>query len=158
MPTSLHLREVVPGDIALFYEHHLELRPLPRDATDADREASRARFMERWEQLLSAEGAFVQTIMWGGDPVGYVARFTQKDRPAISYWLGRDYWGKGIATQAVRNFLGLVDERPLFARVAYDNLASIQVLRKTGFEIVGHDRFFSDLHGEEIDEIVLALT
>ena len=158
MPTSLQLREVLPGDIALFYEHHLELRPLPLDADDADREASRARFMERWDQLLSEEGAFVQTITWDGVPVGYVARFTQKDRPAISYWLGRDYWGKGIATQAVRNFLGRVDERPLFARVAYDNLASIQVLRKTGFEIVGHDRCYSDLHGEEIDEIVLALS
>jgi hypothetical protein len=54
-------------------------------------------------------------------------------RPAGSQLLiGKEYWGKGVATKALLNFLGDVQARPLYARVAKDNTASIRVLRKCG--------------------------
>lgn len=156
MATSVQLRQVLAGDIALFFEHHLELRPLPAGASVADLESRKATFVGRWDQMLSDERVLARTIVWKGAVAGYVAHLMQRDKPAISCWLGRDYWGKGVATQAVRDFLDLIEERPVYARVSYDNLAAMQVLRKTGFEIVGHDSFFSESHGYEIDEIILA--
>jgi len=156
--TSVQLRPVVKSDIALFFEHHLELRPLPAGASIADLDSRKATFVDRWEQMRSDERVLARTIVWKGAVTGYVVHLIQRDKPSISCWLGRDYWGKGVATQAVRDFLDLIEKRPVYARVAYDNLAAMQVFRKTGFEIVGYDSFFSEAHGYEIDEIILALS
>lgn len=65
------------------------------------------------------------------------------------------HWGKGIATRALAAFLDLETRRPLEARVAQDNRASLRVLEKNGFSVVGTDRFFANARGEEIDEYVL---
>ena len=76
----------------------------------------------------------------------------------ITYWLGRDYWGKGIATQALALFLGEVDTRPIHARVAKDNIGSKRVLEKCGFEVVGESRWFANARNKEIDELILKLS
>ena len=34
------------------------------------------------------------------------------------YWLGKEYWGKGIATQALAEYINVVKIRPLMAHVA----------------------------------------
>ena len=130
---------------------------MPAGATPTERAARKATFLERWDRMLADETVVTRTIVWKGAVAGYVAYSMQREKPSISSWLGRKYWGKGIATQAVRDFLALVEERPIYARVAYDNLAALNVLRHTGFEIVGHDSFFSEAHGYEVDEIILAL-
>jgi len=59
----------------------------------------------------------------------------------IGYWLGRDYWGKGYATEAVRLVLSFVAHNkwtkyPMFAMVSPDNAASRRVLEKCGFALV----------------------
>lgn len=158
MAKAVQLRPVQAGDIALFFEHHLQVRPMPASASPAEREARKATFVERWEQMLADEKVLARTIVCEGAVAGYVAHIIQREKPSIASWLGREHWGKGIATQAVRDFLALVEVRPVYARVAYDNLAALTVLRKIGFEIVGHDSFFSEVHGYEIDEIILALS
>jgi RimJ/RimL family protein N-acetyltransferase len=75
----------------------------------------------------------------------------------VSYWLGRPFWGRGIASRALALFLELVQERPLFARAAKDNIASVRVLQKSGFIIKGEDRGFAHARGEEIAELLLRL-
>jgi RimJ/RimL family protein N-acetyltransferase len=51
----------------------------------------------------------------------------------VGYWLGRSYWGRGIATRALALFLPLVPARPLYAHVASHNTGSMRVLVKCGF-------------------------
>src|SRR5262249_44237054 len=75
----------------------------------------------------------------------------------VSYWIGRAFWGKGIATKALAALLGSVKTRPLYARAARDNIASIRVLEKCGFMNAGYDRGFANARGEEIDEVVFEL-
>ena len=78
-------------------------------------------------------------------------------RSQVCYWLGREFWGKGIASRALRVFLREVQVRPLYARVAKDNVASLRVLQKCGFEIRGEARGFAHARGEEVEELVLEL-
>ena len=59
----------------------------------------------------------------------------------IGYWLGREFWGRGIASAAVLLLLRFESTRPLIARVAKHNLGSIRVLEKAGFTRVGEDVF-----------------
>jgi len=88
---------------------------------------------------------------------GHVLRFDEAGYPEVSYWLGKDYWGQGIATRALAAFLGQVQARPLYARAAKDNHASIRVLEKCGFTIVGEDKGFSNARGADVEEYILML-
>jgi RimJ/RimL family protein N-acetyltransferase len=157
MAGSIQLRNVHLNDIAAFYAHHLQLHPLCKTASEEEIAAENIRFAERWERMILDSAVLVQAILWQGSVAGYIAHFAQLGRPALSYWVSKDYWGQGIATQAVEAFLPLVQPRPLYARVAWDNHASLRVLEKVGFAIVGKGRFFSERHGAEVDEMILEL-
>ncbi len=74
----------------------------------------------------------------------------------LGYWLGREYWGRGIASAAVAQFLTYEKTRPLHARVAKHNLGSIRVLEKSGFIVSAEDKFTSN-EGESIEEFVMIL-
>ena len=75
--------------------------------------------------------------------------------PEVTYWLGKSYWGQGIATQALTAFLDMVQVRPIFARVAKDNPASRRVLEKCGFTVCGEGRGYANARGTEIEELIL---
>lgn len=75
----------------------------------------------------------------------------------MTYWLSRGHWGKGLATKALSAFLQEQRRRPLYAHAAKDNVGSIRVLEKCGFQIEGEDRGFANARGEEIAEVVLRL-
>ena len=59
---------------------------------------------------------------------------------------------------ALSAFVGGLAERPLYARAAADNIASIRVLEKCGFVLIGRDRGFANARGAEIEEVVLELS
>ncbi len=64
--------------------------------------------------------------------------------------------GKRYTTKALSSFVVELEERPIFARVAKDSIASIRVLEKCGiFLISGYDKGFADAHGEKIEEVVM---
>jgi RimJ/RimL family protein N-acetyltransferase len=75
----------------------------------------------------------------------------------VTYWIGRSYWGKGIATDALNAFLAVDRSRPLHARVASDNVASRRVLEKCGFRVIAAERNLAQARSAEIEELVLRL-
>jgi RimJ/RimL family protein N-acetyltransferase len=78
-------------------------------------------------------------------------------RHATPYWIGRSYWGRGIATAALSAFLAVERSRPLNAHVASDNVASRRVLEKCGFRVVATERSVAGARSAEIEELVLRL-
>lgn len=78
-----------------------------------------------------------------GELVGCVSLMHIAEREAeIGYWVGVRYWGRGIATQAVRGIvdygLGVMGLRRIHARVLSRNAASGKVLLKLGFTHLGN--------------------
>jgi RimJ/RimL family protein N-acetyltransferase len=58
----------------------------------------------------------------------------------LGYWIGRDWWGQGLATEAVHAVLAIarmLGHTRLYARHAIDNPASGRVLCKAGFRSTG---------------------
>jgi RimJ/RimL family protein N-acetyltransferase len=117
------------------------------------------------EVFLSAvaEQPCVFAIEVGGEPVGgaglqWLADVNRRTAE-VGYWLGRAYWGRGIATRAVRALVGAARSQPdllrLEARVFASNAASLRVLQKAGFDQEARlrARVFKD--GVVEDEIVL---
>ncbi len=124
-------------------------------ADPADREA----FAAKWARILADDTVTIRTIVLDGRVAGNVMlwRDPALDAPEVSYWLGKEFWGRGLATAALTAFLRLTETRPLYGRAAKDNLGSIRVLEKCGFTLHGEERGYANGRGEEIAEVVYRL-
>jgi RimJ/RimL family protein N-acetyltransferase len=96
-------------------------------------------------------------VVFDGEVVGHVGRFTRFGEPEVTFWIDREHWGKGLATAALESLLRQERVRPLFARAAVDNLGSLRVLAKCGFVAVGEDVGFAEGRGEDVEEFILRL-
>jgi RimJ/RimL family protein N-acetyltransferase len=155
-PGDVHLRNATEADLPIFYEQQLDPDARYMAAFTAKDPADRAAFFAHWARLLGDPAILNKTIIVNGQVAGYVASFTRLGEPEVSYWLGREYWGRGIATRALSELLRHVLARPVYARVAKDNLASRRVLEKCGFLISGEDSGFANARGQEIEEFIFA--
>ena len=90
-------------------------------------------FMTHWGSILRDASVSVRTIELDGDVAGNVVLFGFEGRREVGYWIGREFWGRGVATRALSAFMQEVEERPIYAGVAETNVASIRVLEKCGF-------------------------
>jgi len=151
------LRDVTEDDLPTFFDHQRDPGANHMAAFTARDPSDRDAFAAHWIKILGDESIMVKTILFDGRVAGHVLSFEQFGEREVSYWIGKKYWGKGIATVALSEFLGNVKTRPLHARAAKDNAASIRVLEKCGFVISGEDRGFSNARGKEVEELVLKL-
>jgi RimJ/RimL family protein N-acetyltransferase len=154
---DVRLRAVLTSDLPVFFEQQLDPDANWMAAFTAENPADRAAFMIHWSGVLADNTITVRTILFDGEVAGHVLQFDRMGYPEVGYWLGKAFWGKGVATRALSQFLKHIRARPLYARAAKDNVASLRVLAKCGFAICGEDSAFSDARGVDVDEFVLRL-
>jgi RimJ/RimL family protein N-acetyltransferase len=134
------LRDVREGDLQIFFEHQREPEAC-RMAAFQPRE--REAFMLHWRtKVIGNPAGRKRTIVVddgaGGNCVaGNIVSWDADGRRLVGYWIGSEYWGRGIATAALSEFLQEETTRPLCAYVAVQNYGSIRVLQKCGFEQLG---------------------
>lgn len=114
-------------------------------------------FYPLFARVLTDENVTARAILADELPVGSVSCFVRDGRKYVGYWLDRGHWGRGIATRALRLLLDEVSARPLHARVARSNGASIRVLEKCGFVVVGYDMHPGDERFPACEEAQLVL-
>jgi len=154
---DVQLRDVIEEDLPVFFVQQLDSAAINMAAFTAKDPTDRDAFTAHWVKIVGDKTIKKKTILFNGYIAGHISNFEQFGAPAVSYWIGKEYWGNGIATNALSQFLSQFDERPLYARAAKDNIASIRVLQKCGFKISGEDKGFSDTRGEEVEEFILML-
>jgi RimJ/RimL family protein N-acetyltransferase len=148
------LRDVTAADLPIFFEQQLD-----PDATriaafpSRDREA----FTAHWAKIMADDSIITKTVLFDGQVAGNMVSFVIGSEREVGYWLGKEFWGKGIATQALAEFLDTIETRPLYAHVAKHNIASRRVLEKCGFRMIGEDRTFSNMDGKKIEGFILKL-
>lgn len=154
---------------------HIELRDLDDDDLDAifemmrDRVAvemaaftaadpdDRAVFDEWIARERAAPDVALYVVTENGGFAGTAALFSADGDREVTYWIARHAWGRGVASEALRILVSREPERPLFARVAAENAASLAVLTKAGFTEVSRDIEFAPGVGREVEEIVMVL-
>ncbi len=95
-------------------------------------------FVTHWRlKVLRDTSSGKQTVVVDGRVAGNVVSWSQEGKRLVGYWIGRDHWGRGVATAALSAYLKEETHRPLHAYVAAHNLGSIKVLEKCGFRRVG---------------------
>ena len=150
---TLRLRDVIEADLPIFYAQQLDPEACAMAAFPS---RERADFMAHWQQIMADSDIILQTILLDGQIAGNIVCFPQDGKREVGYWLGRDYWGRGLATRALALFLDQIETRPLFAHVAKHNIASRRVLEKCGFRINAEDRFLG-APDQIIEEFILML-
>lgn len=125
------LREVRESDIEFFYEYQADPEAAAIAAfTPRDREAAYA----RWREIMANDAIVARALVVGDVVAGHLVSWVEEDgHREVGYWIGREFWGRGIATAALRDFLEMVPYRPLEAWVAPHNSGSMRVLEKNGF-------------------------
>lgn len=153
MSLSIFLRPVTASDLPILYEFQLNPEATAMAAFPSrDREA----FMAHSARIMADESVVYRVILADGQVAGSLVSWEMEGSREVGYWLGREFWGKGIATEALSQFLGVVKTRPLVAHVAKHNVGSRRVLEKCGFTVIGEDKYVNK-NGEEIEEFVLKL-
>ena len=153
---EVSLRDVTAEDLLVFFQQQLDETAHWMAAFGPPLTDDPEPFLARWERILSDDTRVARTILWNGEVAGNVTSFQLMGDPAVGYCLGREYWGRGIATRGLAAFLEIVTVRPLYARAAQDNIGSLRVLAKCGFVICGEDKGFAGA-GVETEEYVLRL-
>lgn len=159
LTSDVLLRDVTESDLPIFFDQQLDSDANHMAAFTAKNPADRDAFTAHWTRILGDEMITIKTILFDGHVAGYALSYEDEElgKPEVAYWIGKNYWGKGIATKALSAFLGHIKVRPLYARAAKDNIASLRVLEKCGFTICGEDKGFSNARGEEVEEFILRL-
>jgi RimJ/RimL family protein N-acetyltransferase len=137
--SSVLLRPVTEQDLTEFFSQQLDSAHLARLRTGA-----------------SASDGRIRTIVAYDQVVGYVAHFRREGQSEVSYWIGEPYRDMGFATRALEQFLREIAVRPLYARIAKNNVRSLRVAQRCGFTVIAEDQF-TDPRGQEVEEFVLAL-
>src|SRR5438045_1302015 len=110
MTGQVHLREVDETDLPELFEHQRD--PVANQmAAFPPRE--REAFMVHWRNILADHKVLKRAILLGGEVAGNIVCFEQAGRLLIGYWLGRRFWGQGIASQALSKFISSISVRPL---------------------------------------------
>lgn len=128
------LRDVRANDLDAFFEHQREPEATAMAIFPArDREA----FDAHWRRILADDTLIKKTIVHGDQVAGNVLSWQQDGQQLVGYWVGRAFWGRGLATRALQELVTELTTRPLHAWVATSNVGSIRVLEKCGFVQVG---------------------
>lgn len=158
MNKNIKLRRTTLNDLPLLFKFQLDDEAnylaafTPKDFTD------KAAYLSKYSRLLNDTNVNNQTICINDMIVGSIARFEMNGDNEITYWIDREYWGKGIATAALKIFLLIEKNRPLLGRVAFDNIGSQRVLEKCGFTKVGSDKGFANARQVEVEEFIYKLS
>lgn len=153
---QVRIRPVEADDLDAFFEFESD-EGARHMAAFVGPAPERAAYLERWQRIMQDEKNIVRTIVVDGKVAGNVLKFIMFGENTVAYWIGREYWGRGIATQALRLLLAEQAERPLYARAAKDNAGSRRVLEKCGFAVIAEETNFAELRGGPTDEVVMKL-
>lgn len=151
------LREPTDDDIPIFFEHQrdpIACHMVPFMSRDPNDEPA---FTAHWTTILTNDTVTKRTVLCGDQIVGYIVSFIRDEKLEVGYWIGGRFWGKGIATTALRSFLAEMTTRPLYAQVVNDNIASIKVLKKCGFTPCGSETSFAQTRGEVVEETIFII-
>lgn len=155
---DIKLRPTEIADLDTLFQYQLDKEGgylaafMPKDPTD------KTAYINKYTKLLSDPTVNNQTILLDDKIVGSIAKFIIESDTEITYWIDRKFWGQGIATKALTEFLAIETVRPIFGRVAFDNFGSQKVLEKCGFDKVGSDKGFANARQMEIEEFIYKLS
>jgi len=154
---GVSLRALRADDLPTLFEIQLDDTAQHLAAFTGKTARDRDAYLQKFRKILANNAIVTKVVEIGGEVVGSVAAFPVEGDTEVTYWIRKDWWGRGVATAAVAALLDEVTVRPLYGRVAEDNLGSVRVLERNGFVLVGSEESFADARQETITELIFKL-
>jgi RimJ/RimL family protein N-acetyltransferase len=151
------LRPVEDGDLDALFEQSRDPEGVWMAAFTPEDPEDRNAFDAHMARVRSSPDITMRSVICDGHLAGSIASFPAQGQTEVTYWIDRAAWGQGIATAALALLLDLVTARPVYARAASDNAASLRVLQKCGFKPIGTETSFAAGRNEDIEETILRL-
>jgi RimJ/RimL family protein N-acetyltransferase len=150
---GVRLRTVEDGDLDVFFDHQADPQAVEMAAFPA---RDREQFTAHWARLRADDALVTRTILAAGTVAGNIGSWPDDGQQLLGYWVGREWWGRGVATAALALFVDELAVRPLHAHVAAHNVGSIRVLEKCGFRR-GRAAEAVALASDGVEELVFVL-
>src|SRR5687768_11856632 len=96
---GLTLREVRDEDLPLLFEQWADPVAVHMAAFTAPDHMDRDAFERRWSRLRADETVLARVIVVDDEVAGTIGSWGEPGEREVTYWIGRSYWGKGIATE-----------------------------------------------------------
>jgi RimJ/RimL family protein N-acetyltransferase len=100
---DVELRDVAESDVLIFFEQQRDPAANQIAAFTAKNPADKVAFAAKWAKIHGDDAITKKTVLFeakvAGNVVAFVAPWSGKLE--VSCWLGREFWGKGIATTAL---------------------------------------------------------
>lgn len=151
------LHPVEAADLDAIFEQMRDPESVRMAAFTAEDPSDRGAFDAHIAKIMSMDDVTFQAILCDSQLVGTIGRFLSEGVTEVTYWIDRSRWGQGIATRALDLLLAEIPVRPIRARVASDNVASLKVLQKAGFRPIGTEVSFASGRAADIEETILEL-
>ncbi len=146
---AFELRDTREADLPILFDNQADpvasaMAAFPSRDWDA--------FVAHQKKIDADPEVLQRTVVVDGVVAGSVGSWQADADRDIGYWIGRDFWGRGVGTAALRAFLEIETRRPLTAIVAVHNIGSRRVLEKCGFLVVREQQA-----DDGVDELVAVL-
>ena len=155
---NITLIKTEKDDLNAFFQFQLDKEANYLAAFTSKDPNDKTAYIEKYTKTLTDPTINMRTIKANDEIVGSVAKFVMENDIEITYWIDRKFWGQGIATTALKDFLKIEQIRPIYGRVAFDNYGSQKVLEKCGFVRTGKDKGFANARQAEIEEYIYKLS
>lgn len=152
---AVGLRLVEDSDLDAIFDQMRDPEGVWMAAFTPDDPSDRTAFDAHMAMIRSSPCIWLRAVTCDGRLVGTIATYVTEGDTEVTYWVDRAWWGRGIASRALALLLDKVTTRPVHARAASDNVASLRVLRKSGFEVIGTEVSFAPARGGTIEETIL---
>lgn len=155
--SEIQLRKSVIADLDILFTFQVDPEANYQAAFTSKDPTDKAAYLDKYQKHFQDPAINNQTILVDGVIAGSIARFVLYGDNEITYWIDKKYWGTGVGTRALTQFLTIETTRPLYGRTAFDNFGSQRVLEKCGFIKVGTDKGFANARQAEIEEFIYRL-
>lgn len=154
---EINLRKTNTNDLYILFEFQIDPEANYLAAFTSENPSDKKAYIAKWTKLLSNKKVNINTILLNDKIVGSITKYEMNGNAEITYWIEKKFWAKGIASNALEKFLKTEKKRPIYGRVAFDNIGSIKVLEKNGFSKIGTENGFANARAKNIEEFVFQL-
>ena len=151
---AVRLRNVEDRDLEVFFDHQADPQAVEMAAFPA---RDKDQFAAHWAKVRGDDALVARTIVADGMVAGHIGSWPENGQQLLGYWVGREWWGRGVATQALALLMEEVSIRPLYAHVVAHNVGSIRVLDKCGFRRDRAQEATAPPPDDGIEELVFVL-
>ena len=103
--SGIILRKTEIADLEFFFIFQLDNEANYLAAFTSKDPTDKTAYLQKYSKFLNDPTINMQTIIVKNSIAGSIAKFEMEGQAEVTYWIDKKFWGKGVATKALKEFL-----------------------------------------------------